>query len=552
MLRLLPSLIIVKRELISSLRRIRTVLLAIALFGASATLILLKWPVGSLPATALAEVTQSIVGSLSIVMFLGCIFCVPGLAAATIVSEREQDTLDQLYLTLVRPSGVIAAKALNTAGVFLLLAFATLPAFATVMFGIGMDWQQLIYLFVFLFTCALSCAMIGVVCSTFFRRTFLAVVASYLVTTLLMFGGPSYVFRFMRVLIVGQFSSIFRIWDPRYLQQSWTSVLSPVGTLISIQSGVVWQFLLAILVQAVFCTICFFVAARLLRRQTAPRIISSEKTIDDPRILRERRKQFPFYLIDPLRRKPLIEDGRNPMFIREMRWGLFNRGTVLVRIFYCVFAVSLLGSIFVASEFTKQNNQTVAAWYGIQMALLVFLSSVLAANTFAKEYELGNMDMLRTTLLSPGAIVMGKAAAGFLSLAPILLAMTISCVPVLILQFHAAPVVGAALVTLVVCALLSNAVGLLASLLTRNTNRSIVAGLLANVGVFVGFALILSWLVGREVLGVSPIFCYLGSFAGTSHDYALWLRTECASVVLAAFLLVWAAFVLRYRRMQDR
>jgi ABC-type transport system involved in multi-copper enzyme maturation permease subunit len=550
--RFLPSLIIVKRELITSLRRARMLFLLMALLGAASFVMLQMWPMGNIPGQALAELLYQTFIALSLLMLLGCVLCVPGLAAATIVNERERDTLDQLYLTLVRPSGMIAAKALNTAGLFLLLVIATVPVFAAVMFGVGTDWRQFLYLFVFLAMSALSCAMIGIVCSTIFRRTFLALVAAYVTTTLLMIGGPRYVYRFLLVIATGEPGYLMRNWMPSNIQGNWTTVFSPVETLLSIQMNSAVHFIAAMLIQAVFCLVCFFIAVRLLRRQTQPRVISSEKTIDDPRILQERRTQFPFYLIDPLRRKPLIEERRNPMFVREMRWGLFNRGTVLVRIFYCVFAVSLLGSIFVASEFVTQSNQTITVWYGLQMALLVCLSSVLAANTFAKEYELGNMDMLRMTLLGPEKIVWGKALAGLLSLAPILLAMTISSLPILIMQFQAAAVVGAAIVTLLVCATVSNAVGLLASLLTRSTNRSIVVGLVANAGVFVGLALVIELIAGRETFAASPIFCFMEAFLGRNHQYARWIRTEVAALMFAAFLLAWAALLLRYRRMQDR
>ncbi len=150
----------------------------------------------------------------------------PGLAAAAIVSEREQDTLDQLYLTLVRPSGVIAAKALNTAGIYLLLMLATLPIFATVMFGVGTDWQQLVFIFGFLTVTALTCAMIGIVCSTIFRRTFLAVTASYVVTVLLMVGGPTYILRFLRALVTGSFYYLSISRNP-FLVPSWSSSFAP-------------------------------------------------------------------------------------------------------------------------------------------------------------------------------------------------------------------------------------------------------------------------------------------------------------------------------------
>ncbi len=63
MIRLLPAIIIVKRELITSLRRVRTVMLVIGLFGVEAIALLLSWPTHNLPTSAVAEVTQTLVAS---------------------------------------------------------------------------------------------------------------------------------------------------------------------------------------------------------------------------------------------------------------------------------------------------------------------------------------------------------------------------------------------------------------------------------------------------------------------------------------------------------
>lgn len=551
MIRYLPSLIIVKRELIVSLRRFRTLLLVVTLLGAAAMLAVMSWPVGAVPVQSFGMMSQQIVLRLSLLMFLGCILCVPGLAAATIVSEREQDTLDQLYLTLVRPSGVVAAKAFNTAGVYLLLVFATLPVFATVMFGVGLDWQQILYLFVFLFMCALSCAMIGILCSTLFRRTFLAVVASYLFAVAIMVGGPMYFGRFLRAVFTGQLGYLLQIWD-RYPQDDWTSALSPLRTLSAIHTEATGYFFVAVLVHVVFCAICFVIAIRLLRRQTEPRAISTEKSIDDPRILRARRSQFPFYLIDPLRRKPLIDDGRNPMYVREVRWGLFNRGTVLVRIFYSVFTVSLFGALMVATVPPGGAGRAALGWYAIMMMLMAGISSILMANSFAKEYELGNFDMLRMTLLDAGSIVAGKGVAGFLSVAPAMLAVMLASTPIVFWHREAMGEIGAGMLTMCVCVILCIAIGLAISLHARKTNVALVLGLAAAFFLFAFPRIVSEILDVGFISNFTLIFGYRANLAKGSAGLAGWCVSLAIHSMMAVSVLAYTVVLLRNFRMQDR
>lgn len=562
---ILPSLIIVKRELLTSLRRTRTLLFVVALLLAAGFVVLGGWPSGSVPSTYVAGVSRQMLFSVSITLFLGCILFVPGIAAYTIVSEREQDTLDALYLTLVRPSGVVSAKALNTVGVYLLLIVGTFPVLATVMFGVGLDWAELAAILGLLIGTAACCAMIGVLCSCLLRRTFVALVVAY-VATIGLLCGPSYFLGILHLLTTGNIGYLFNYLGRGIGRADWSAVFSPLHVLLGIQTQSLsaWQLPAALLIQAVFCLVCFFISVRFLRRPAQPRAVSGEKPIEDPAVLHARRTQFPYYLVDPLRRKPMIEDGKNPMRVREIRWGLFNRGTVLIRIFYCVFTVCLFASLFLSTGVGRSVQGSFIVWLVVENGLIMLVICGLTANSFAKEYELGNMDMLRMTLLRPASMVTGKISGGFASLVPIALALGIGSLPILFFQWSHAWVLIPGFITLAVCAVLTTSASVLTSLLARRTNAALMGGIALNafllVGLFACVALSGGFLIELGIIPkidddflffLSPLLSFPAAFTSRNSHAGAWLLTQAIFLGVAGLLVAATIAFLKSRRMRD-
>ncbi|MCC6490813.1 MAG: ABC transporter permease [Candidatus Hydrogenedentes bacterium] len=562
---ILPSLIIVKRELLTSLRRTRTLLFVVALLLAAGSVVLLSWPSGNVPSTYVAGVSKQMLFSVSITLFLGCILFVPGIAAYTIVSEREQDTLDALYLTLVRPSGVVSAKVMNTVGIYLLLIVGTFPVFATVMFGVGLDWSELAAILGLLIGTAACCAMIGVLCSCLFRRTFIALVVAY-ASTIGLLCGPWYFLLILRVILTGQIFYLFNYVGRSIGRADWSTVFSPLHMLLGIQSQSLsaWQLPATLLIQAVFCLVCFFMSVRFLRRPAQPRAVSGEKTIEDPAVLHARRTRFPYYLVDPLRRKPMIEDGKNPMRVREVRWGLFNRGTVLIRIFYSVFTVCLFASLFLSIGSGRSVQIPIMTWLTIENVLIMLVICGLTANSFAKEYELGNMDMLRMTLLRPTSIVAGKISGSFTSLVPIALALAIGSLPMAIIQWSSAWVLIPGFITLTVCAALTTSASILTSLIARRTNAALMGGVALSAYLLLGnFAIIgVGYIILRDTwplprvkeeafFYLSPLLSFPAAFADRNPHAVAWGVTQTIFLAIAGLLVAATITFLKYRRMRD-
>lgn len=497
MFELPPAMALVKRELLTNLRKVRvfwTLLLIVSIL----TLICVSmWPRQTgfgISARMMTGVLVSIFGFLTLVA--GAV-AIPPLAATSVVSEKEQETYDLLSLTLIRPSGIILGKMLNAIGYFFLLIIGCLPIFGAVFFAVGIDWVQLSKAGAIILISAFSCASISVACSSRFRKTYTAIIFSY-VAIFLANGG-------IVLIVVLLFAQLFEVRAIGSLIGDMLSVMCPfvvLGTTLtatksSFLSGIIYQFLL--------CAVSWFTAVHALRRTIEPPKVSTEKVIDDPTTLAKRRASFPFYLIDPLRRKKSIEDGRNPMMVRELRWGMMGRASVMIRVFYVAFVAYMflgMGSMFLWGSFTS-----VQTWLAIEIIVTIAGAPLLMSNSFTKEYEYGNMDMLRMTLLRPKEIIMGKVYAGSISLSPLILAAFFSLVPFFVwsviefllnsgsnrtatnfsgLMFRQWPILVSAFATLLVCSLLSLAAGFFASILTKKTSSAVALSYIFTIFLYLG------------------------------------------------------------------
>jgi len=481
------SVALIKKELLSNLRHARSFVCLVLFVGVGIIVTTSAWPEQTSIVRA-GQLSRELTIMVSAVMLGATALFVPAFASSTIVTEKEQQTFDMLTLTLIRPFGMVMAKLLNTVGFFLLLVVALLPVLAVVFFLVGVDWAELGASFLLILMTTFSCAMVGILSSVLFRKAFVAILGGYAGMLFLM-GGPLFLYLLLGMAV--GFRSVGAGLE------SLAQVTSPVGTLTVVFEGLgageVLKFVLAMLYQVAFMRICYRLAMRVLKRPAEPARVETARPIDDPRILEARRKTFPYYLIDPLRRKKQIEDERNPMFVKELRWGLMNRGTILIRIFYITFIVYLV--VGIGTVFIDPRNPEMLPWLMTQIILTVVIAPALMANAFTKEYELGNIDMLRMTLLRPRDIVLGKVWAGAVSVAPALLAAVVSGIPAVFISFRTDQwqLMFTGYTTLFVCTLVSLSLGLFSSLVTKRTTASLALSYILSLLVFLGFAAAVSY-----------------------------------------------------------
>lgn len=548
----LPVVALVKRELLTKLRSRWIFYWLLAFAGIAIFTVLTAWPHRDLKLAMVSRISSQMVSGFLFVLFFGCAVFVPGVAGGAISLEKETRTYELLHLTLIRPSGLITGKLLNVAGMFLLFVIAVSPVVGCISFLAGVDPRQFLWSGLMLGTCTLSCATAGIMCSTLFRRTQAAIVASYL-SMLALMGGLA-----VPATLLLEFGRISTLMET--LLEAFIAIAVPIGLVLDYAAMDPWQLACGVAYQALCGAACFLITLGFLRRPPTRSLAVGKRLINEPQILRERRRRFPFYLVDPKAPKEPVPDKRNPMLIKELRWGFMSRTPMMIRGFCVVSILFVMVGIAIMESIKGSVSETLnhEGTFGlmvIQLLLMLSVTPSLLAGALSKESDRGNLDMLRMTLLTSRQIVLGKFLTGITVIAPFLLAGVPSVLLVWIVaqpDRYSLSLLITGYGTIGVSVLLSLSLGLLASLLTRRTGISIVLSYGLNCMMFVGILF-----VGAIACGVlnvdvtplglgtlSPVAAFIVNrpeFRGVDSHASLLTPYWCA--VMAAYLLMSCAIV---------
>ena len=119
-------------------------------------------------------------------------FITPALTAGAISSEREHQTIDLLFVTRIPPFSILWGKLLASMSFVLLLLLLSVPIFSLVFLFGGIELDQVLVAFLITAVTALTLGIIGIACSTAFRRTLPATVTAYGVALVLLAGTLLY------------------------------------------------------------------------------------------------------------------------------------------------------------------------------------------------------------------------------------------------------------------------------------------------------------------------------------------------------------------------
>ena len=116
-------------------------------------------------------------------------FITPALTAGAISSERERQTIDLLFVTKLPTFSILWGKLLASMSFVLLLLLLSVPIFSLVFLFGGIELDQLAAAFLVTAVSALTLGIIGIACSTAFRRTLPATVSAYGAAFILLAGS---------------------------------------------------------------------------------------------------------------------------------------------------------------------------------------------------------------------------------------------------------------------------------------------------------------------------------------------------------------------------
>ena len=403
------------REFSSVARAWKTRLIIALYLLILAGLLLILWPTGGVQSvvTEGAKKIFAIFFSVNLALLL---LMIPAFSAGTITVERERGTYPALFTTLLTPFEILTGKLGAAAAMIVIMTLLSMPLAAICALAGGVDAVFMLKIMTLLMATALSYGILGLACSSVCGHTTSAVLLNYVLV--LLFAGatwlPAALLSNLLPNLNGMFQAIrsfspfdamlYLLYPDTYkltMSTDGGSGLSPFAV-----------FLIAALVMAVLALLVF--RWNMLRPEIRSRKYRGQVYTDTKKALK-RKLTFPFYLLDPLKRKKPIGRFSNPIFVAEMRSKLFANTNFVVRTMSIIFILSLgiltLLAFQMGEEIHAGSVRLVAIVF--QIGIVALLAPGVSSGLITDEITAGTFDALRMTPVSPFTLIFGKLKATF-------------------------------------------------------------------------------------------------------------------------------------------
>ncbi|NMO95806.1 ABC transporter permease [Paenibacillus lemnae] len=160
-------------------------------------------------------------------------FMAPALTAGVISSEREKQTLSMLLTTQQSSATIVLSKLVSSLSFMTLIVLATLPVYSIVFLYGGISPKQLVSVFLFYLFVMLLLGSLGILFSTLFKRTIVAIIVTYGVG-LIIFLVTGLLFLFFMGIVQRNYMMSGATTPPVNSWVGYILGLNPGGALISI------------------------------------------------------------------------------------------------------------------------------------------------------------------------------------------------------------------------------------------------------------------------------------------------------------------------------
>lgn len=573
--RFVPLGALLRRELITQLRRVRPFVLLLIFVLIVLLTIVSSWPSARTTVwSMLPFISRGLLTGMSISLLTGAALFIPGIAGTGIVTERLRGSWDLLALTQLRPTTIVFGKWLSAVGVYLFLVMAMMPLFATIFFLVGVDFTQVLVSLILVLATSLTCGATGVFASVVCRKTNRALSVSYALMVFVM-GLPNTI-----VLgILMAFSMTIR-GQPLPYFDFLMFISSPYPSLVGFTMNAVnWTAFLAHLgYQACIAVVALFVAVRMTRRSAQP-VPEDSADASAPRERLSLRKRIRRRFRRRRPKRPPVPDRRNPIAVKERWWGAAAPKRLYTAPFLILLGISLF-LVYSVEVFGGGGLQEIGMASLILHGIIVCtVVTATLGGLFTVDIESGSVDMLRMTLLTPRSVVRGKFLVGFRLAGIVSLSSLVANAPLMLYSMHrnadvAWLLLGHAAIAL--CAFVAATLALASSAVSRATSTGVVGGFAAVLTVFFGipFGIVLILQFLRAWFGLfrgnewqnfllffsSPVVGYFTFLERANVDSVLvdleflylWSLNVVEFLVFSCLVYVVVSRYYQRRRMQDR
>jgi len=485
------------REVKAAARDPKVIGLIIAFLAMLSSILIFLWPssgVFSLASDKSMEIfTIFLMSNLALIILL-----VPALTSPSLTTERENNSFDLIKTSLMTPGEMLRGKLMASLALIIVVILVSMPIGALCSLSGGIGPSLLLRAYAVITMAAITYGILGLALSALCRRTFTALMTSYLAVALLAGGtwlpysllgrilqypkvwlfirsfspfdamysllfparheatqlshlteSPYAVFNIhivgmaiLLVLLLVVFTK-FLLSPPRperiygWIANAMIVVMIPVviveaHTMFTIYSDptVLEQFAnpTLILILCVFIdllVLLFFFKVLKLKRTAGSKYAEQFTGF---RKSAKRKLTWPFYLIDPLKRKKPIR-FMNPVFIAEMRGKIFGKPQFVIWSLVGCVILCLTLLILVCVQYADELSPDTVRWVAIlyQMGIVAILAPAITSGSITDEISSRTMLMLRMTPITAVRVVIGKLQAAFVYVSIFL----ISSLPVL-------------------------------------------------------------------------------------------------------------------------
>ncbi len=343
------------------------------------------------------------------------LFTTPVVAATAITEEKESNTFDQLFTTLLTPFDIMAGKLLSSFAMVLLIILIIMPLTAICALSGGIGIRFLLQTYGIMTLSVFTYCLLGLALSAWCRHSLAAVLLTYM-GIIILAGAvwlPAVLLRqfeplreiVMTIRTISPFEALAALYDPALYEVRWGG--------LDAQRAVIQHLIgmggLAVIFLGAFCILIF-------QPPGARKKENQREMYSDFRTSLKRRVGFPFYLIDPLKRKKPISSWRNPVFVTELRSKIFGNPKFILRALAILISISLALIFLVTLQygvFFSQDQVRLAAVL-FQFAVVVSFAPVVSSSSISDEMTSGTFDMLRMTPIRAWTLVTGKFKAAFI------------------------------------------------------------------------------------------------------------------------------------------
>ena len=415
---------VLAREFMTSLRTVRALVLGLVFLWGLGAMVVFLWPSGGAAAVA-AETSQTLFAILSMAFLSLVILCAPSFTATAISHERENETWETLWDTMLRPGEIIFGKLTSGVGFSLILVICSLPMLGIC--SIGVSARKLLMAYAIAIVTAVFYGMLGLFLSAVCRNSYRALIACYL--TVITLAGLVWVPSFLLSVWADSFHAIhcLRACSPfaAMLSVVYPSVFASEHSLAAEGFGAFADSPYVFLIFGAVGTVLLLGLTWRAVAKPPQKRHKDELLLDDDK-LKKRKLGFPFYIFDPRKRKRMIGPVFNLIAVKEMRTKAFGRMTWFARCLSACFIGSFILAFLPLSQCGEggaevQTNIALAC-IGVPLAIIVLICPVLTAGAISDERQSGIFDMLRVTKVSAWTLVMGKLEVAWLFTSMLLLA----------------------------------------------------------------------------------------------------------------------------------